>query len=149
MKKYCITFAVLALCNILNLHGIGTARNIGMKQQVAYNNPQTTECPFCKIVSGESTESYMTVFQNDHIQVIEKTDQDTKSKQRMWYIFPKKHISSLQSLNSYDTNLIGELFLLPVLFAKEQGHENYAIGTQGYKRALHTNQHLVVLFTFL
>ncbi len=86
-------------------------------------------CLFCKIINGEITAKK--VYENEHI--IAFNDIDPKAPIHI-LVIPKKHIRSINELNSSDINLAGEIILAAKKIAKDQG-----IDSKGFRVVFNTN----------
>jgi len=86
-------------------------------------------CLFCKIINGEITAKK--VYENEHI--IAFNDIDPKAPVHI-LVIPKKHIRSINELNSSDINLAGEIILAAKKIAKDQG-----IDSKGFRVVFNTN----------
>jgi len=80
-------------------------------------------CIFCRIINKEISSEI--IYENERIIVFK--DIEPKAKIHL-LVVPKKHISSINHLESIDKKLIGELFLISQKIAKEQG-----IAKSGYR----------------
>ncbi len=86
-------------------------------------------CLFCKIINGEITAKK--VYENEHI--IAFNDIDPKAPVHI-LVIPKKHIRSINELNSSDINLAGEIILAAKKIAKDQG-----VDSKGFRVVFNTN----------
>ncbi|MBT4783971.1 MAG: histidine triad nucleotide-binding protein [Candidatus Marinimicrobia bacterium] len=86
-------------------------------------------CLFCKIINGEITATK--IYENEHI--IAFNDIDPKAPIHI-LVIPKKHIRSINELNSSDINLAGEIILAAKKIAKDQG-----IDSKGFRVVFNTN----------
>ena len=86
-------------------------------------------CLFCKIINGEITAKK--VYENEHI--IAFNDIDPKAPIHI-LVIPKKHIRSINELNSSDINLAGEIILAAKKIAKDQG-----VDSKGFRAIFNTN----------
>jgi|TARA_B110000438_G_scaffold111161_1_gene109048 histidine triad (HIT) family protein len=86
-------------------------------------------CLFCKIINGEITAKK--VYENEHI--IAFNDIDPKAPIHI-LVIPKKHIRSINELNSSDINLAGEIILAAKKIAKDQG-----VDSKGFRVVFNTN----------
>ena len=84
---------------------------------------------FCKIINGEITAKK--VYENEHI--IAFNDIDPKAPVHI-LVIPKKHIRSINELNSSDINLAGEIILAAKKIAKDQG-----VDSKGFRVVFNTN----------
>ena len=86
-------------------------------------------CLFCKIINGEITATK--IYENEHI--IAFNDIDPKAPIHI-LVIPKKHIRSINELNSSDINLAGEIILAAKKIAKDQG-----VNSKGFRVVFNTN----------
>ena len=86
-------------------------------------------CLFCKIINGEITATK--IYENEHI--IAFNDIDPKAPIHI-LVIPKKHIRSINELNSSDINLAGEIILAAKKIAKDQG-----VDSKGFRVVFNTN----------
>ena len=86
-------------------------------------------CLFCKIINGDITATK--IYENEHI--IAFNDIDPKAPVHI-LVIPKKHIRSINELNSSDINLAGEIILAAKKIAKDQG-----IDSKGFRVVFNTN----------
>ncbi len=86
-------------------------------------------CLFCKIINGEIIAKK--VYENEHI--IAFNDIDPKAPIHI-LVIPKKHIRSINELNSSDINLAGEIILAAKKIAKDQG-----VDSKGFRVVFNTN----------
>ncbi len=86
-------------------------------------------CLFCKIINGDIAAKK--VYENEHI--IAFNDIDPKAPVHI-LVIPKKHIRSINELNSSDINLAGEIILAAKKIAKDQG-----IDSKGFREVFNTN----------
>ena len=86
-------------------------------------------CLFCKIINGEITATK--IYENEHI--IAFNDIDPKAPIHI-LVIPKKHIRSINELNSSDINLAGEIILAAKKIAKDKG-----IDSKGVRVVFNTN----------
>jgi histidine triad (HIT) family protein len=86
-------------------------------------------CLFCKIINGEITATK--IYENKHI--IAFNDIDPKAPIHI-LVIPKKHIRSINELNSSDINLAGEIILAAKKIAKDQG-----VDSKGFRVVFNTN----------
>ncbi|MBT3738266.1 MAG: histidine triad nucleotide-binding protein [Candidatus Marinimicrobia bacterium] len=87
------------------------------------------KCLFCKIINGDIAAKK--VYENEHI--IAFNDIDPKAPVHI-LVIPKKHIRSINELNSSDINLAGEIILAAKKIAKDQG-----IDSKGFRVVFNTN----------
>ena len=88
-----------------------------------------SDCLFCKIVSGEI--SCDKLYENDKL--VAFRDIDPKAPVHI-LVIPKKHIKSINDLESSDKYLAGELILASKKIAKDQG-----IDSKGFRTIFNTN----------
>jgi histidine triad (HIT) family protein len=86
-------------------------------------------CLFCKIINGDIAAKK--VYENEHI--IAFNDIDPKAPVHI-LVIPKKHIRSINELNSSDINLAGEIILAAKKIAKDQG-----VDSKGFRVVFNTN----------
>ena len=86
-------------------------------------------CLFCKIINGEITATK--IYENEHI--IAFNDINPKAPVHI-LVIPKKHIRSINELNSSDINLAGEIILAAKKIAKDQG-----VDSKGFRVVFNTN----------
>ena len=86
-------------------------------------------CLFCKIINGDIAAKK--VYENEHI--IAFNDINPKAPVHI-LVIPKKHIRSINELNSSDINLAGEIILAAKKIAKDQG-----IDSKGFRVVFNTN----------
>lgn len=86
-------------------------------------------CLFCKIINGDIASKK--VYENEHI--IAFNDIDPKAPIHI-LVIPKKHIRSINELNSSDINLAGEIILAAKKIAKDQG-----VDSKGFRVVFNTN----------
>ena len=87
------------------------------------------KCLFCKIINGDIAAKK--VYENEHI--IAFNDIDPKAPIHI-LVIPKKHIRSINELNSSDINLAGEIILAAKKIAKDQG-----VDSKGFRVVFNTN----------
>lgn len=87
------------------------------------------DCLFCKIVSGDIPGDI--VFENDS--VLAFRDIDPKAPTHILFI-PKKHIRSINELESEDQLLAGEMLMAAKSIAKSEG-----ISESGFRTVFNTN----------
>ena len=86
-------------------------------------------CLFCKIINGDIAAKK--VYENEHI--IAFNDINPKAPVHI-LVIPKKHIRSINELNSSDINLAGEIILAAKKITKDQG-----IDSKGFRVVFNTN----------
>lgn len=74
-----------------------------------------TDCMFCKIINGELSGDI--IYEDEEVAAF--SDIEPKAKVHI-LIVPKKHISSINSLEAEDKELIGKLVLTAKKIAKEK-----------------------------
>lgn len=88
-----------------------------------------SNCLFCKIIAGEIPGSF--VHQDDQLVVL--NDLNPQAPMHM-LVIPRKHIASLNDLESADDALVGSMFRRAAALAKEHGYER-----RGYRTVFNTN----------
>lgn len=88
-----------------------------------------SDCLFCKMVSGEITPD--TVYEDDDILAFRDIDPQAP---RHVLVIPKRHIATLNDLDSGDAELIGKMMLVAVKVAKQEGFSE-----QGYRTIVNCN----------
>ena len=100
------------------------------------------DCVFCKIVDGEIPSD--TIYENEHI--IAFNDLDPQAPIH-FLVIPKKHITSLATLDEEDSKLIGQIMLAIKNIANQQGLEGYRvvtnIGEDGGQSVPHLHFHVL------
>ena len=86
-------------------------------------------CLFCKIINGDIAAKK--VYENEHI--IAFNDINPKAPVHI-LVIPKKHIRSINELNSSDINLAGEIILAAKKIAKDQ-----RVDSKGFRVVFNTN----------
>jgi len=89
----------------------------------------TTECLFCKMVSGQIKPN--TVYEDDDVLAFK--DINPQAPLHV-LVVPKKHIATLNDLGSGDAGLVGKLVLAAARIAKDSG-----IAESGYRAVLNCN----------
>ncbi len=92
-------------------------------------NDMTTECLFCKMVSGQIKPN--TVYEDND--VLAFRDINPQAPVHI-LIIPKRHIATLNDLGHEDAPLIGKLFLTAARIANESG-----IAASGYRTVMNCN----------
>ena len=87
-----------------------------------------TTCLFCKIVQKKIPTKI--VFEDDLVIAFE--DIDPKAPTHL-LVIPKKHLQSMESVTSQDTNIIGHTILVARDLARKQGHKK-----EGYRLVINT-----------
>jgi histidine triad (HIT) family protein len=90
-----------------------------------------SDCLFCKISNGDIPASI--VYQDDR--VIAFNDINPQAPTHV-LIVPKRHIETLNDLQSEDDGLVGEMVRRAAAIAKERG-----VGEGGYRTVFNTNRH--------
>ncbi len=88
------------------------------------------DCLFCKIIAGQIPSSK--VFEDDHLFAF--NDINPQAPMHV-LIVPKRHIPSLNELQSGDDALVGEMVRRAGLLAKERGFDG-----GGYRTVFNTNR---------
>ena len=100
------------------------------------------DCIFCKIISKEIPSDI--VYENDEIIVIK--DANPKAPVHL-LIIPKKHIPSVNHMESEDKALFGDLILTAKKMAKEKKLKGYRliinVGREGGQIIDHVHLHLL------
>ena len=89
----------------------------------------TTECLFCKMVSGQIKPD--TVYEDNDVLAFK--DINPQAPVHI-LIIPKRHIATLNDLGHEDETLIGKLFLIAARIANESG-----IAASGYRTVMNCN----------
>ena len=89
------------------------------------------DCIFCKIV--EKTVPADIVFENDTVMVFNDINPRAPIHQ---LIIPKNHIATANDIQATDQLVIGEIFTVAAVCAKEQG-----FAENGYRLVMNCNQH--------
>lgn len=87
-----------------------------------------TTCLFCKIVQKKIPTKI--VFEDDLVIAFEDIDPQAPTH---LLVIPKKHLQSIESVTSQDTNIIGHTILVARDLAREQGHKK-----GGYRLVINT-----------
>ena len=88
------------------------------------------DCLFCKIVNGEIHGSI--VYEDDH--VLAFNDINPQAPTHV-LVVPKRHIASLNELDSDDDEIVGELVRRAAAIAKDRG-----ISAGGFRTVFNTNR---------
>ncbi|MFW2373362.1 MAG: histidine triad nucleotide-binding protein [Gammaproteobacteria bacterium] len=88
-----------------------------------------TDCIFCKIISGDIPGDI--VFQDDD--VLAFRDLNPQAPTHI-LIIPKKHISTLNDVQTDDAELVGKMYLAAKKFATDEG-----IAEAGYRTVMNCN----------
>lgn len=89
----------------------------------------TTDCLFCKMVSGQIKPN--TIYEDDDMLAFK--DINPQAPVHV-LIVPKKHIATLNDLGQGDTQLIGKMHLTAVKIAKDSG-----VGESGFRTVMNCN----------
>ena len=89
----------------------------------------TTECLFCKMVSGQIKPS--TVYEDDDVLAFK--DINPQAPVHV-LVIPKKHTATLNDLKPADAGLVGKLLLTAARIARDSG-----IADSGYRTVLNCN----------
>lgn len=87
------------------------------------------ECLFCKISSGEIPAKI--IYQDDMVVVFDDINPEAPQHK---LIIPRKHIATLNDLQTEDTRLIGYMVQTAAKIA-----EDYAIANEGYRIVMNCN----------
>ena len=100
------------------------------------------DCVFCKIVDGDIPSD--TIYEDD--QIIAFKDLDPQAPIH-FLVIPKKHITSLATLEDSDSDLIAHIMKSIKKLAKEKGLESYRvvtnIGEDGGQSVPHLHFHVL------
>jgi histidine triad (HIT) family protein len=89
----------------------------------------TTECLFCKMVSGQIKPD--TVYEDDAVLAFK--DINPQAPVHI-LVIPKKHTATLNELTPDDAGLVGKIFMTAARIAKDSG-----IAESGYRTVLNCN----------
>ncbi len=89
-----------------------------------------SDCLFCKIIAGEIPGTF--VHQDDQLVVL--NDINPQAPMHM-LVIPRKHIASLNFLESADDALVGSMLRRAAALAKEHGYDQ-----RGYRAVFNTNR---------
>lgn len=89
-----------------------------------------TDCLFCKIRDGEIPASI--IFENEHVLAFE--DVNPQAPVHI-LIIPRKHIATINDLQSDDGVLVGQLYMAAKKIAQEKG-----VADEGYRTVINCNQ---------
>lgn len=97
------------------------------------------DCIFCKIINKEIPAEI--VYENEHVLAFK--DINPEAKVHILFI-PKKHLASVNSLDSENKEIVGEIFLAMKTVAKDLGiaEDGYRIVTNTGEKAGQTVHHL-------
>ena len=100
------------------------------------------DCVFCKIVDGDIPSD--TIYEDEHI--IAFNDLDPKAPIH-FLVIPKKHITSLATLDESDSDLLAKIMLAIKKLANENNLEGYRvvtnIGEDGGQTVPHLHFHVL------
>lgn len=100
------------------------------------------DCVFCKIVDGDIPSD--TIYEDD--QIIAFNDLDPQAPIH-FLVIPKKHITSLATLDDSDRELISHIMVSIAKFAKDQGLDSYRVvtnvGEDGGQTVPHLHFHVL------
>ena len=100
------------------------------------------DCVFCKIVDGDIPSD--TIYEDD--QIIAFKDLDPQAPIH-FLVIPKKHITSLATLDESDSDLVAKIMLVIQKLAKENNLEGYRvvtnIGEDGGQSVPHLHFHVL------
>lgn len=88
-----------------------------------------SDCLFCKMVSGEIQAD--AVFENGNVLAFRDINPQAPTHV---LVIPKRHIATINDLETGDTGLVGELFLAAKEVAKAEG-----IADDGYRTVMNCN----------
>jgi len=88
-----------------------------------------TDCIFCKIISGDIPGDI--VYQNDDVLAFRDL---TPQAPTHILVIPKRHISTVNDMQSEDAELVGKMFLAAKQVAKDEG-----IAEAGYRSVMNCN----------
>ena len=89
-----------------------------------------SNCLFCKIIAGEIPGTF--VHQDDQLVVLK--DINPQAPMHM-LVIPRKHIASLNDLESADEALVGSMLRRAAALAREHGYDQ-----RGYRAVFNTNR---------
>ena len=89
-----------------------------------------SNCLFCKIIAGEIPGTF--VHQDDQLVVLK--DINPQAPMHM-LVIPRKHIASLNDLESADEALVGSMLRRAAALAREHGYDQ-----RGYRTVFNTNR---------
>ena len=89
-----------------------------------------SDCLFCKIIAGEIPGNF--VHQDDQLVVLK--DINPQAPMHL-LVIPRKHIASLNDLESADDALVGSMFRRAAALAREHGYDQ-----RGYRTVFNTNR---------
>jgi len=88
-----------------------------------------TDCIFCKIISGDIPGDI--IYQDDDVLAFRDLNPQAPTH---FLVIPKKHISTINDLQSEDAELVGKLYLAAKQVAKDEG-----IAESGYRAVMNCN----------
>lgn len=88
-----------------------------------------SDCLFCKMVAGDIKPDVL--FENDAVLAFRDLSPQAPVH---FLVIPKKHISTINDLDSADADLIGQMFLAAKTVAKQEG-----ISDEGYRTVMNCN----------
>ena len=96
-----------------------------------------TDCLFCKFVSGEIKPDV--VYDDDDVLAFRDVNPQAPTH---ILVIPKRHISTLNDLESDDAELMGKLYLAAQKVAQDEG-----IAEPGYRTLINCNAEVCSIFT--
>jgi len=88
-----------------------------------------TDCIFCKIILGDIPGDI--IYQDDDVLAFRDLNPQAPTH---FLVIPKKHISTINDLQSEDAELVGKLYLAAKQVAKDEG-----IAESGYRAVMNCN----------
>ena len=88
-----------------------------------------TDCLFCKIIAGQLPTD--TIFENDHVLAFRDINPQAPAH---FLVVPKKHIATVNDLQSTDSEIIGQLYLAAKDIAAQLG-----VSENGYRCVINCN----------
>ncbi|MCW9014280.1 MAG: histidine triad nucleotide-binding protein [Gammaproteobacteria bacterium] len=88
-----------------------------------------TDCIFCKIIAGEIPGDI--IYQDDDVLAFRDLNPQAPTHA---LVIPKKHISTINDIQSDDAELVGKMFLAAQKIAKDDG-----IAEPGYRTVMNCN----------
>jgi len=88
-----------------------------------------TDCIFCKIISGDIPGDI--IYQDDDVLAFRDLNPQAPTH---FLVIPKKHIFTINDLQSEDAELVGKLYLAAKQVAKDEG-----IAESGYRAVMNCN----------
>jgi len=89
-----------------------------------------TDCIFCKIIAGDIPADI--IYQNDD--VLAFRDLNPQAPTHV-LVIPKKHISTINDLQTEDAELVGKMYLAAKQIARDEG-----IDESGYRTVMNCNE---------